>query len=132
MTGCCTELIFYMTHVVSELARIDDSWGNLPVAHALVASLAFAPIDTQLPRHLIPTGQNELISCPGREFRPMGDVVSLRTARKKAARQRAAEQAAANRVLHGKSKAERALLQAKKKKAETELDQHRIDTGDGR
>lgn len=62
----------------------------------------------------------------------MGDVISLRTVRKKAARHRAAEQAATNRVLHGKSKAERALIKAKKKKAETELDQHRIDTGDDR
>jgi len=62
----------------------------------------------------------------------MGDVVSLRLAWKKAARRQAAEQAAANRVLHGRSKAERALLKAKKKKAEEGLDQHQIDTGEGR
>jgi hypothetical protein len=62
----------------------------------------------------------------------MGEVVNLRTAKKQAVRRQTAEQAATNRVLHGMSKAERALLKAKKKKAETELDQHRVDTGDGR
>jgi hypothetical protein len=62
----------------------------------------------------------------------MGDVVNLRTIRKRAARQQAAERAAANRVLHGMPKSERTLLKANKKKAERALDEHRIDTGEGR
>ena len=61
----------------------------------------------------------------------MGEVVNLRTTRKRAARQKAAERAAENRVLYGTSKADRTLLKAKRKKAERALDQHRID-GDGR
>lgn len=61
----------------------------------------------------------------------MGDVVNLRTHRKRAARQKAEERAAENRVIHGMSKADRAQIKSEKDKAKRELDLHRIDTGDG-
>jgi hypothetical protein len=61
----------------------------------------------------------------------MGDVVNLRTIRKRAGRRQAAERAAENRVLYGTPKSERTLLEAKKNKADRELEQHRIDTGEG-
>jgi hypothetical protein len=61
----------------------------------------------------------------------MGDLVNLRTARKRAKRRQAEQQAASNRLVHGRSKAERALAQSQSDKARTDLDQHRIDTGDG-
>ena len=62
----------------------------------------------------------------------MGEVVNLRKIRKGALRRQAAEHAAENRVLHGMSKAVRTLLKAKRDKARRELDQQRIETGDGR
>jgi F0F1-type ATP synthase membrane subunit b/b' len=62
----------------------------------------------------------------------MGDVVNLRNARKQAERKLGDEQAEANRLLHGRSKAERALVQAKNDKARRDLDRHRIETGDER
>ena len=61
----------------------------------------------------------------------MGDIVNLRTQRKRAARRKAEERAAENRVLHAMSKADRTLLESEKDKAKRELDRHRIDTGDG-
>ncbi len=61
----------------------------------------------------------------------MGDLVNLRTARKRAKRRQAEQQAASNRLVHGRSKAERTLTQSQSDKARTDLDQHRIDTGDG-
>ena len=60
----------------------------------------------------------------------MGDVVNLRRARKKAERQPAERIAAANRLLHGRSKAERDLEAARDAKARRDLDRHRIETGD--
>ena len=61
----------------------------------------------------------------------MGDLVNLRTARKRAKRRQAEQQASSNRLVHGRSKAERVLTQSQSDKARTDLDQHRIDTGDG-
>jgi DNA-binding helix-hairpin-helix protein with protein kinase domain len=61
----------------------------------------------------------------------MGDLVNLRTARKRAKRRRAEQAAAANRLAHGRSKSERTLTQAKSDKVRENLDQHRIKTGDG-
>jgi hypothetical protein len=61
----------------------------------------------------------------------MGDLVNLRTARKRAKRRRAEQMAAANRLGHGRSKSERNLSQSKNDKAHRSLDQHRIETGDG-
>ena len=60
----------------------------------------------------------------------MGDVVNLRTARKRATRARDAARAADNRATHGRSKIERLLSEARVDKARRELDQHRIEKGD--
>ena len=62
----------------------------------------------------------------------MGEVVNLRKARKKIERQEAERTAAANRVLHGRSKAERTLDAQRKTKSNHDLDRHRIETGDDR
>jgi hypothetical protein len=61
----------------------------------------------------------------------MGDLVNLRAARKRAKRRQAEQKAASNRLVHGRSKAEQALAQSQSDKARKELEQHRIDTGDG-
>lgn len=61
----------------------------------------------------------------------MGDIVNLRTERKRAKRHRAEQEAASNRLVHGRSKTERALAQARDEKARKSLDRHRIGTGDG-
>jgi hypothetical protein len=60
----------------------------------------------------------------------MGDIIKLREARRKAKRLRDEKDAAANRLLHGRSKAERNLDTARDAKARRDLDQHRVDTGD--
>jgi hypothetical protein len=60
----------------------------------------------------------------------MGDVIKLREARRKARRLREEKHAAANRLSHGRSKAERQLESARNAKAHRDLDQHRVDTGD--
>ena len=57
----------------------------------------------------------------------MGQVVNLRTARKRARRLKAAEQAQQNRLKHGRSKADAALASARAAKAERDLDAHRVD-----
>ena len=62
----------------------------------------------------------------------MGDVLNLNKARKAAARQNDKIQAAENRVVHGRSKAERELVAARTAKARSELDAHRIERGDER
>jgi hypothetical protein len=62
----------------------------------------------------------------------MGDVVNLRRARKKIERQDAEQEAAANRLQHGRSKAQRALDAKRNAKSRRDLDRHRIDTGDDR
>jgi hypothetical protein len=60
----------------------------------------------------------------------MGELVNLRTARKRAKRRDAEHSAASRRLAHGRSKAERALKQSRNEKAQNDLDQHRIKTGD--
>ena len=60
----------------------------------------------------------------------MGDVIKLREARKQTKRLRDEKRAAANRLLHGRTKAERELDAARDTKARRDLDQHRVDTGD--
>ena len=70
-----------------------------------------------------------MIRLPPKHF--MGDLVNLRTARKRAKRQQAEQQAASNRLAHGRSKAERAVLRLRSDKARQSLDRHRIETGDG-
>jgi hypothetical protein len=60
----------------------------------------------------------------------MGQIVNLRIARKRSARRKDDERAAANRAQHGRSKAERLLVDAQRDKADRELDQHRIQDGE--
>lgn len=66
------------------------------------------------------------------EWKGMGEVVNLRRARKKSERQQAERKAAANRLLHGRSKAERMLDAERNAKSRRDLDRHRIETGDDR
>ena len=61
----------------------------------------------------------------------MGEVVNLRTRRRRAMRQQASDEAAANRVRHGRPKAQRMLEAAESTKARRDLDGHRLDTEDG-
>ena len=60
----------------------------------------------------------------------MGDVVNLRTARKRAKRREAAQKAAANRLVHGQTKADRTATRSRDDKAQRSLDLHRVETGD--
>ena len=62
----------------------------------------------------------------------MGDVVNLRRARKKAQRELAEREASANRLLYGRSKAQRDLDSERDAKSSRELERHRIETGDER
>jgi Domain of unknown function (DUF4169) len=62
----------------------------------------------------------------------MGKIVNLRKARKQAEKQKDAERAAANRIVHGRSKAERTLEATSTEKMRRTLDAHKIDTGDTR
>jgi hypothetical protein len=59
----------------------------------------------------------------------MADVVNLRLARKQAKRRQAEQEAAQHRLEHGRSKADKALQRAQTEKAERELDRHRRDSG---
>jgi hypothetical protein len=61
----------------------------------------------------------------------MGPIVNLRIARKRTKRRQAEQEAAARRLAHGKSKAERNLERSQRDKAESTLDQHRVEMGDG-
>jgi hypothetical protein len=61
----------------------------------------------------------------------MGDVVNLRTRRKRAEREAKADRAAKRLVQHGTTKAERQLTAARKQRADRNLELHRLDTGDG-
>jgi hypothetical protein len=60
----------------------------------------------------------------------MGNLVNLRIARKQAKRRQAEREASSNRLVHGRSNAERALEQSRSDKARSGLDQYRIETGD--
>jgi hypothetical protein len=60
----------------------------------------------------------------------MAEVVNLRTARKRAERRKAEQSAAANRLAHGRTKAERTLTRSRNDQADKQLDRHRIETGD--
>jgi hypothetical protein len=62
----------------------------------------------------------------------MGDLVNLRTARKRALRQQDEARAASNRLAHGLSKQAHTLEKAENAQAERHLDQHRIEPGEGR
>ena len=62
----------------------------------------------------------------------MGDLINFRKARKTAGRSQHEKRAAANRLKHGRSKAEQTLEAAREAKVRHDLDQHRVDTGDER
>jgi hypothetical protein len=62
----------------------------------------------------------------------MGDVVNLRRFRKRAAKQREDERAAANRILHGRTRAQRLLETSRDEKACRDFDAHKIETGETR
>jgi hypothetical protein len=57
----------------------------------------------------------------------MADVVNLRAARKRAKRRQAELEAAANRLAHGRPKAEHDLQQSRRDKARNDLEAHRLD-----
>jgi hypothetical protein len=62
----------------------------------------------------------------------MAEVVNLRTARKRAKRNQDDLRADSNRLAHGQPKGARKLAAARLEQASRRLDQHRVDTGDGR
>lgn len=62
----------------------------------------------------------------------MGEIVNLRRARKEARKLEEAERAAANRITHGRTKAERTLEATRAETTRRLLDAHKIDTGDTR
>jgi hypothetical protein len=57
----------------------------------------------------------------------MGDIVNLRTARKQAKRRLAEQEATQNRLVHGRSKAEKALQRTRSEKACADLDRHQVE-----
>ena len=57
----------------------------------------------------------------------MGDVISLRRARKRLERAQAAKQAETNRIAFGRAKSERVLSEAERALAERRLEGHRLD-----
>jgi hypothetical protein len=60
----------------------------------------------------------------------MGPIVNLRTVRKQAKRRQAEQEAAQNRLVHGRSKAERALQRSQDDKTRQMLERHRIERKD--
>jgi len=62
----------------------------------------------------------------------MAELVNLRAARKRAKRKHDDQHAHANRLAHSQPKHVRALEGAQQVKAGRDLDQHRIEKGDGR
>lgn len=60
----------------------------------------------------------------------MGEVVNLRVVRKRKQRELSADKASEQRAIHGISKSERSLEEAREQRAELNLEQHRLDTGD--
>ena len=62
----------------------------------------------------------------------MGDIVNLRRARKRQDRRRDDAKAAENRIVYGMTKAERRSLEARREKADRDLDARRIVGPDDR
>lgn len=62
----------------------------------------------------------------------MAELVNLRTARKRAKRREDDQRAHVNRLAHGQPNHQRKLEEVQQAKASRDLDQHRIDIGDGR
>jgi hypothetical protein len=57
----------------------------------------------------------------------MGPIVNLRTVRKAAKRRQAEQEAAQNRLVHGRSKAEKALQRSRDDNTRQMLERHRIE-----
>jgi regulator of protease activity HflC (stomatin/prohibitin superfamily) len=64
------------------------------------------------------------------ERKAMAEVVNLNRARKRKNRSLEEERAQQNRLLHGRSKAEKKLNQAQSEAARRHLDAHHIKSGD--
>ncbi len=62
----------------------------------------------------------------------MTDLINLRMARKRAKQRQDEARAQVNRLAYGQSKRRRKLDSARQEKAGRDLDQHKIDKGDGR
>ena len=60
----------------------------------------------------------------------MGEIVNLRTVRKRARRQQESSAAVVQRQQHGTPKAERSLYRAQEHEARRKLDQYRIESGE--
>jgi len=60
----------------------------------------------------------------------MGEIVNLRTVRKRARRQQETNAAVVQRLQHGMPKAERSLRRAQEHQGRRKLDQHRIESGE--
>ncbi|MDR6102646.1 hypothetical protein QE369_002843 [Agrobacterium larrymoorei] len=60
-----------------------------------------------------------------------GDVVNLRQFRRQKARSEKEKQAEQNRLSFGRTKSEKSLTTALNEKAERQLDQGKLDRGDG-
>jgi hypothetical protein len=60
----------------------------------------------------------------------MTEIVNLKRARKAKARTEAEAQAAANRVVHGRTKAEKRMSKAETEAAKHRLDAHKRETDD--
>jgi hypothetical protein len=62
----------------------------------------------------------------------MGDIVNLRRARKRQNRRLGEAKAAENRILHGAPKTERLLIEARRQKADRDLEARRLIPPDDR
>jgi len=62
----------------------------------------------------------------------MGEIVNLRTVRKRTRRQRETDAAAVRRMQHGVSKVEQSLSRAEEKLTRRKHDQHRIESGEAK
>jgi len=62
----------------------------------------------------------------------MGEIVNLRTVRKRIRRQRETDAAAMRRMQHGVPKVEQSLGRAEEKLARRKHDQHRIESGEAK
>jgi Domain of unknown function (DUF4169) len=62
----------------------------------------------------------------------MGEIVNLRTVRKRIRRQRETDAAAVRRMQHGVPKGEQLLSRAQEKRARRKHDQHRIESGEAK
>jgi len=62
----------------------------------------------------------------------MGEIVNLRTVRKRIRRQRETDAAAMRRMQHGVPKVEQSLSRAQEKRARRKHDQHRIESGEAK